>query len=128
MTSKASGKPGLDCRYDLIILVQAKTPTPAHGGGGMRQHDIPGRIADGLAQTLRQHERCGDFPAPGQSQQGHGKEIEGITHQGNGPVALSLVSQVAREQAQTIPDELPQPGHSGYHGGASHLARPEKAL
>jgi hypothetical protein len=72
----------------------------------MREHGVTGWGADGLAEAFRNHERRGDFPAPGQRQEGHRQHIDDVADQRERPVASGPVAEVACHQPEHIADQL----------------------
>ena len=74
--------------------------------GGVRQHRVARRRANGAAHALGDDQSRGNFPPPGESEQRHCEEIERVAGDRDRPVALRSVSEPTRQEADGIADQF----------------------
>src|SRR5262245_65347645 len=76
----------------------------------VRKHRFNGRLANGAADTLGEHESASYLPTSSQSHRRNGEEIDGVANEGDRPVPASAISYVSRDRTQAVPEELTDTG------------------
>src|SRR3989440_11815022 len=99
-----------------------ETPTISHLLGGMREHDVAGRVAGRLTDAFDDNQQGRNLPVANRCEQWHREHLDDIAEDSNRPELPGSIAQSPRDQAQSISKQFAKACHNRH----SYLARSEQ--
>ena len=90
--------------------MDAEAPAVAHLFGGVGEHGVARRVADGFADPLQDDQQRGYLPAAGQREQRHHRHLQDVAADRDRPVPTGAVGAAPGDQPQAVAEQFAEPG------------------